>query len=467
MNIRNTILAPAFLLASALGAQIPNAGFESWSAEKVVQLQGWQSEGSVTRVFSGSNAAARLEHTSGGLASWIALADFNIAAGPGAPGPAFVSNSIPDSLRFRMRWNLASGDTGRILFGFTENGFLKDLVEYRFSGSVMVLQSVVVPSGTFAGASCDSGFLWLSSNLGGKPGAGSGWVEVDEVVMLRAGNPMTLQMPNHRLESWDSMQVTEPLYFTGTDRIYSSPGKETDFIKAVTQAYTGNLALRLETGIWQNAGGPDTLGAWLVSSGDAAFGDAYIPSFPINFRPASFRGYSYLQSQGDTPVAELNLFYQGNLVGNALWVGGANHNDYRLFSANVQYDPLFSAVPDSATVVLYLSNANGGSARPGNYWVVDDLHLSSWPAALALTEELGWHVYPNPAHDHLCISGKPESESVQLQIFDLSGRVALEQQLVSFSGRETIWLQGLPAGMYTIRLAVSGRQFQQRFIITP
>jgi hypothetical protein len=187
----------------------------------------------------------------------------------------------------------------------------------------------------------------------------------------------------------------------------------------------------------------------------------------VNTRPASFRGYSFLQSQGDTPTAELNLFYQGNLVGNAIWVGGANHTDYRLFSADVQYDPLFSGIPDSATVVLYLGNADGSSSRPGNYWVVDELHLSPWATEVESASSTNWNVYPNPACGRVFISGTPTHEAVQLQLHDLSGRLILEKRLTSFGGRESLELQGLPAGIYTFGMQTAGRRFTTRFIITP
>ena len=469
MHFRNIALAPAMMLVSALGAQIPNSGFENWRTEEVFSLRGWQTEGNVIRTAAGTGFAARIEHAAGSLPSWLALADFNINAGPGAPGPAFAISSVPDSTRLRMRWNLINGDTGRVLVGFTDNGFLIDLVQYTFSGSAPAFQSLAIPNGSFASAPCDSGFIWLSSNLTGKLGAGMGWLEVDDITLLLAGNSMSTQLPNNRMEVWDSMIIVEPERFSGTDRMYSSPGNPVDLVKIHSAPFNGNYALRLETGLWQYNGMTDTLASWLISTASTsdAFGDAFIPSFPVNNRPASFRGYSFLQSQGDTPTAELNLFYQGNLVGNAIWVGGANHTDYRLFSADVQYDPLFSGIPDSATVILYLGNAEGSSSKPGNYWVVDELHLSPWATSVETASPEHWSVYPNPARDRVFISGTPLHEGVQLQLHDISGRLALEKRLASFSGRESLELQGLPAGMYTLGMQTAGRRFTQRFIITP
>jgi hypothetical protein len=59
------------------------------------------------------------------------------------------------------------------------------------------------------------------------------------------------------------------------------------------------------------------------------------------------------------------------------------------------------------------------------------------------------------------------NEAAQLQLHDLSGRLVLEKRLASFSGRESLELQGLPAGMYTLGMQTAGRRFTQRFIITP
>jgi hypothetical protein len=469
MHIRNIALAPALLLVSALGAQIPNSGFEDWRTVQSFHLRDWQSEGNVSRTTAGSSFAARIAHATGALPSWLALADFNINAGPGAPGPAFAINTIPDSIRIRMNWNLSAGDTGRILSGFTEKGFLKDLTVYTFTGISTTYQSIAIPNGIFASAPCDSAFIWISSNLTGKTANGSGWIEVDQITLLRAGSAMASQLPNHLMSVWDSMQVAEPAWFSGTDRLYSVPGNAVDLVKLHPGAYIGKAALRLETGIWQHDGFTDTLAAFVnsVASPVSYTTDPFIPSFPVSFRPASFRGYSLLQSAGDTPVAELNLFYQGNLVGNAIWVGGTSHTDYRLFSTDIQYDPLFSGVPDSGTVSLYLGNGVGSSSRPGNYWVVDEIHLSTWATALQTVTPGNWEVYPNPVSDRIFIKGPYASQQVQIQVVDLSGRQLLQRQFQAFNGREPLDLTDIPAGIYTISIQTAGQQFQQRIIKTP
>ena len=66
-----------------------------------------------------------------------------------------------------------------------------------------------------------------------------------------------------------------------------------------------------------------------------------------------------------------------------------------------------------------------------------------------LPEQAGISVYPNPAHGLLRLKWESEKEmTAQIQIFDLTGRLVLKQELQS--GENSMPLGHLPKGSYLI-----------------
>ena len=60
--------------------------------------------------------------------------------------------------------------------------------------------------------------------------------------------------------------------------------------------------------------------------------------------------------------------------------------------------------------------------------------------------------YPNPAQDELHLQYSPDVKPIQIELFDIQGRIVRLQR----NGLERLNLQGLPAGTYTMRVTLEG-----------
>ena len=60
--------------------------------------------------------------------------------------------------------------------------------------------------------------------------------------------------------------------------------------------------------------------------------------------------------------------------------------------------------------------------------------------------------YPNPAQDELHLHFSPDVTPTQIDLYDLQGRLVHTQR----NGLESLNLQGLAAGTYTMRVTLEG-----------
>ena len=60
--------------------------------------------------------------------------------------------------------------------------------------------------------------------------------------------------------------------------------------------------------------------------------------------------------------------------------------------------------------------------------------------------------YPNPAQDELRLHYSPDVTPTQIELYDLQGRLVKTQR----TGLESLNLQGIAAGTYTMRVTLEG-----------
>jgi hypothetical protein len=279
--------------------------------------------------------------------------------------------------------------------------------------------------------------------------------------------------PNAGFNDWDSLVLLQPNRYLSSDRLFGAARYVVQNVLRESKARSGSYALRLQTGTANGLSGSETLGAFILSSHslDALEADPERPSFPVQSKFASFRGFYQMNTIGDTAQAEINMFYQGNLVGNGVWRSAANVGSWTEFSADISYDPLFSGIPDSATVLLSLLNPDGLSAKPGNWFLVDDLYLSNWATSTRhINAQTAWKVYPNPAKDRIYMEHPGAAEGqLYFRILDMSGR-EFRSGSSSWEGQgavSEISVEGLSAGAYLLQCRINGTSYQQRILVQP
>lgn len=102
-----------------------------------------------------------------------------------------------------------------------------------------------------------------------------------------------------------------------------------------------------------------------------------------------------------------------------------------------------------------VSNSIAVGVSPGNLAL--DLRTS---VSVNELESAGVKVFPNPAIDQLVLETERSISAVQ--VFDVNGKLVLEYGGVV--GTLRLPLNGIPAGVYLLRVEVAGRQLNQRFI---
>jgi hypothetical protein len=459
--------------AENLLAQIPNAGFEQWVQNTEYLPANWVTGKSAQRAGNAGNYSLQLRHSTGEAGTFAAQAELGLNAWQGSPGPGFACTTVPDSIVLLMQWELAAGDTAEILTGFTSGDDLVSLASLLIYGNAGSPSRLAFHAGAGFGQACDSGFILIVTNLPGKAAAGNGMLEIASIA-LRRNNIILPFPPNADFSVWDSIAVTAPQFYLSTDRLYNENGSNVHLVNRDTRAASGSFALRLETGIVPFAGGTDTLGAGVIStrSANPLDADPYMPSFPVSGRHASLRGKCIVQSAGDTAIAEVNLFYRGDLVGSGIWTGGSTGNDYVDFVADIHYLSAFSGIPDSATLSFFLwGNATQGP-QPGSFWLIDDLYFSDFSAGLPglEAEMMKLRIYPNPAHNHIYAEpGYTTGGDCTLTLRDIQGKPICRTVANPdhHNGRIVLHLKGVPPGIYFTEFQTPQYTKINRIIIQP
>lgn len=470
-------LSAAFCTFTYLGiqAQIPNNSFENWSQYKQFSPRQWVVNGNVQRVAGKNGSALRLAHESGALPSFAAQANLSAGGFFGFPLPGFAYKAVPDSVNLLVRTNLAAGDTAQVLIVFTKAGSPISIETMRIWGNSSGLWKRNGIKMGNSGVAVDSGLIIISSVASDMAALQSGYLDIDSIYMLDATRKLMPSLPNAGFELWDSMQILQPDRYLSSDRLFNNARFTVQNVFRSTKARSGTYALMLQTGIGSGLNGTDTLGASVFTSmsNDPLDADPDRPSFPVNARYASFRGFYQLNAQGDTAEAEINLYSKGNLVGNAVWRGFSNTTGWTEFSASINYDPVFSGTPDSATIFLSLMDNYGTSQKPGNWFLVDDLYLSAWSTSLhgSNVNTLHAQLYPNPARDQVYLSlNCPQAGTLQYRLTDVSGRTALTGACyIPGTGLQqcAIPLQALSPGHYLLQFSMQGHFYQERILVQP
>jgi len=100
--------------------------------------------------------------------------------------------------------------------------------------------------------------------------------------------------------------------------------------------------------------------------------------------------------------------------------------------------------------------------NPYNFELVEDTELVAYFSETGLNEmEQLFKVFPNPAQDQLHLQYSPDVQPKQIELYDLQGRLVRSQG----NAFETFDLGKLPAGTYTLRVAMEdGQVFSDKVV---
>ncbi len=130
------------------------------------------------------------------------------------------------------------------------------------------------------------------------------------------------------------------------------------------------------------------------------------------------------------------------------------------YSSAVAFSSAPIPLPDSWDLVTF-------RFRHGDGYVYQELENGvAVSDATAASPALDLSLYPNPVADRLSIEAKGSAlPNAKLEIFNIRGQRMAEQQ---FSGNSSVIpVEGMPAGLYFLRISAPGHSLTRRFVIAP
>ncbi|MBL7812413.1 MAG: T9SS type A sorting domain-containing protein [Bacteroidetes bacterium] len=482
---KHFILLGCLLLSSALAwAQnpVPNHTFEDWKNWNTQIPSVWQTQGTPARVAGKSGGyAIRLQNTA---SSGEMVTIYQGEQGPGfGYTPGFAYSSAIDSVRIVYRSDLKT-DTASMSVGFTSSAdtFPLYFSQYYFYGNSGGWKTITLPLeyiNLTPGLVPDSGYLFIESADPLDGASSDGYIEIDEITFIKAGNSNMPKIPENGFDNWTTNSVEYPAYW-GTShlasRIYGLSG---NYSARSTDAHSGSAAVKVQGFSMNTMFGTDTFPGMVATMHGETITDyeALSPDFPsisVNQRYASVRGY--IKSQilsGDRAVVWVNFFHKDTIVGSAMYTDTGSHSSYVSFSEDISWDSSFTGKPDSATVVLYVTDSLFSKVIHLNSWALfDDLQFDYYqtrtrPAAHAAVET---RVYPNPTRDKVWLQTRStETGNGTMLLQSLDGRL-IEARAVYIPvgvANFAVNLTGMPSGTYLLHLHTAGGVQTQKILFNP
>ena len=135
---------------------------------------------------------------------------------------------------------------------------------------------------------------------------------------------------------------------------------------------------------------------------------------------------------------------------------------------NIIWDRVYY-IPDNYGSLCHMQTLSGGLVIGGTQFgffndkifvlIVNDEGINCTPEAETFIRPYAY--WPNPAQDQLHLQYSPDVKPMQVELYDLQGRLVRTQSKVL----ESISLQGLSAGTYTMRVMLEdGKVFSDKLV---
>lgn len=280
--------------------------------------------------------------------------------------------------------------------------------------------------------------------------------------MLLAGMAVA-QVPNGNLDVWKTfgfgpMSINYPDHFlTSNLTVFQGADPSVTEVPGVN----GGSAAEIKTHMVDEDGTlTATTGMMLSLSSELSFGGEFENKFPVNGKPIKFEGYySFAPVQGDTFTMVLVVYQNGNVIGAADLSSNQPVASLTAFSVDVDY--FGNDMPDSASITI-LSSSNQ-EIHEGTTLTVDELKLvmsgGGSTSIFSDANSFNGQVYPVPASNTLSIRlAETSSQPVQVELFDMSGKLLLTKNIEAYAETAAIDISGLPSGILFGQVSINGQK---------
>ncbi|MFN5173182.1 MAG: T9SS type A sorting domain-containing protein [Bacteroidota bacterium] len=447
MTKNNYSLVTIFVsLANIALAQnpIPNAGFNNWNTQTYEVPNKWMMIGNTSKDISktlGNVAGFRLSND---ITS--KTVSFAMNVGLKYPDPltgGFSISGTPTSIKINYNSEKLGNDTAMVIVGFTKGTDPIPMVLQEFfilpDANGMGDNSITVPltySSPTAGLVADSGFIYIASSLRRLAPNSNGSIAVYDISFPGG---QTSSNGNLNIESWGNLLVRKPnQWLTSLDAYEERVGKMNglqEYILSTTDSRTGLAALLKQRSI-NTSTGAEIIPAWMVTRDtNLSFADMGTPSFAVNQRYNSIRGYwKGVLTGGDRATVMVNFFHADTLVGSGMFSQDSKNTvpgNYMLFAENIVWDSRFTLTPTKATVGVFLTDSTFQDASNAVSQIfLEDLWLdqnfaSVKPIAQPLITTV--NCYPNPTRGKATITGEDDIQRVV--VFNTAGQIVFAESL--------------------------------------
>jgi len=371
---------------------------------------------------------------------------FAMNVGSKYPDPltgGFSISGTPTSIKINYNSEKLGNDTAMVIVGFTKGTDPIPMVLQEFyilpDANGTGDNSITVPltySSPTAGLVADSGFIYIASSLRRLAPNSNGSIAVYDISFPGG---QTSSNGNLNIESWGNLLVRKPnQWLTSLDAYEERVGKMNglqEYILSSTDSRTGLAALLKQRSI-NTSTGAEIIPAWMVTRDtNLSYADMGTPSFAVNQRYNSIRGYwKGVLTGGDRATVMVNFFHADTLVGSGMFSQDSKNTvpgNYMLFAENIVWDSRFTLTPTKATVGVFLTDSTFQDASNAVSQIfLEDLWLdqnfaSVKPIAQPLKSTV--NCYPNPTKGKATITGEDDIQRVV--VFNTAGQVVFAESL--------------------------------------
>ncbi|MBR9861203.1 T9SS type A sorting domain-containing protein [bacterium] len=453
LNLIFTLLI--FSGLTAFGQTVENGSFEVWDKYEYYKLDSWFTPTrNVSRTTDSKEGkyALKLENTISETGAKYRSYAYNRYIPAGLRGFKFEDEAL--SLVFWAKYDLAEGDSGRIVAYLRKDGVTKGYVDFSMYGSTndnYVKHSV--PIYWYSSRIPDTAWIYLYSYTETDVD-GPGYIIFDDIHFENIGK-RGHDMTNQGFENWTDLGVEYPHNWRSLDLLYidnySTFLPERSAFKS-EDAVVGDYSLKVS-----NYESNDIPRRSYIFIGTEDV-HRYTPSYIVSNRYEYIQGYYKMVSDAeDSAYMQFRTYGNGRYYSNNV-VYFTPNNRWQHFSAPISYY-YADSIPDSAYLAIYSGTGVIKSSNTALY--LDGLELVNEPYSVSIAPlETGAKVYPNPTSSGITIELEEPS---YIQILNTQG-VILESMNLE-AGRQELNLEQLPVGVYYIYAKTKDKKTWQKKIM--
>lgn len=439
-------------MAFVAKAQIPNAGFENWKTIEKISPSGWNTLGNVeisTDKAEGKNGLRLFNDFDNGTFGVFSNAIIQEGIEGGIP-----YTERPLTFQFLAKYDMDTLNGAVVVCAFKSKGNIIGTASadiYGNSNGQFVLKSVPITWYSFD-APDSVLILGTTAELDAGEVYDNGYMIIDSL-HFRSVTVKHAAPRNPGFETTDTAKSYRPESWITVDDVLETMGQSLPYqaVTRVAGGYEGSWCTRLS-----NIGfdGDILPGAMFVGQ---SFEDLETPTFRVTEKSTYLNGYyKYTPDGDDQAFIMLTMYKEGAEIGALLISELYPDTAWRPFSRAIGY--FGAGIPDSAFLMVSACDPDIPDGE-NTVMYLDKLALSNTFLTTPANQS-PVRIYPNPVAERLYIDLPSGERFERAGLYNMSGTEILKFESYAPEGYD---LQGLPSGMYILRISTHHQHINYKF----